>query len=174
MTVAGYHTVGELADLWSAYSYELAQLTAAAGQAGTAWAASDAAGWQSFDASLGAFQAFVTGTVVPRLSPVLAGSGLAVDASGDVFDWLVAQWLQGPPGGMGLNDLDSLFRSGPQAKLAPTYEGMPQPRSPDSDLQAFLLADAAYKAAKSALSTGGSLLLLGLGFGLVVLLMRRK
>ena len=173
MTIAGFHTVHELSDLWSAYSFELAALNAAAAQATTAWRAADPTGYAAFSVLQTKFQALVSGTIVPRLSPVSAGASKtsvpnwdatpALDTSGDVFDWLVTEWAgDESTGGQGFNDLDRMFRASPVASLAPSYKGMPQPTAPDFDLKAYGLADAAWKQVKNLAAKGTSWLTYGL------------
>lgn len=186
MPVAGEHTVHELADLWSAYSFELAALNKAAAAAANAWRAADPEGYLAFTTQQSLFTGYVASTVVPALSPVFAGASktstpswdatLATSLDGDVFAWLVQQWADGPPGGVGFNALDAMMRASPVKAQAPSYVGMPQPTAPDFDLQAYGLADKAWKAVKrAASSTAGVLVpLIIIGAGAWYLLSRRK
>lgn len=176
MTIAGFHTVHELSDLWSAYSFELAALNAAATEATAAWRAADPTGYAAFSAAQSKFQALVNGTIVPRLSPVFAGASKtstpswdstpALDTSGDVFDWLVTQWSDGDATTEGgFNALDKMMRASPVAALAPTYKGLPQPTAPNFDLRLYGLADAAWKQVKALVKSGTSWLTYGLVAG---------
>lgn len=177
MTIAGQHTVGELGDLWAALSFELDALTKASNAAAASWRAVDSAGYLAFSVGLSKFQAYVSETIVPTLSPMLAAStsSLAVTASlQDGVTWLADAWQNGQT--PGFNALDAMMRKAPQvvAAMAPTYKGIPQPKSPDFDLRAYQLADAAAKWIGQAASTGGTVALVVVGLVVVYLLARRN
>ena len=181
MSILGHHSAGELRDWLVDVDYQVAQVGAAYAVFAPTWLAQDSAAhhewaveWKSLQTRYGAARA--------KAQAALLRAKLAIDIPDSMFpvedEWQgVLHALAKTPGATGKGDFQDLYGRLATAQGKPVdFSKMPQPTAPDVDLNVYKATDAVIRAGEAAVraatpsKTTGTLIVVGLGLALGVLL----
>jgi hypothetical protein len=160
--VLGMHTVGELADLIAAETYQLTALGAMKPCA--KWAAADPVGYGTWAAAVFDTSASLTKAIAQAQSvvDVTPSSLWSVTPAHGVLDPFLDPWGDLIAAAHPMGDLIRQFIQAGYC-VPPDMSGMPQPKSPDLDLSAYRWTDMAAKkiekVADAIGSTGGGVVI---------------
>ena len=181
MSILGHHSVGELRDWLVDIDFQTAQIGAAYAAFAPTWQAQDPAAHHEWAADWKAFQARY-GAARGRAEGALLRSKLDVGVPDSVIpvedEWqAILHALAKTPGATVKGDFQDLYGRLAAAQGKPVdFSKMPQPTAPDVDLAVFKATDAVIRAGEAAAraatpsKTTGTLIVVGLGLALGVLL----